>query len=139
MEKTLYKASITSRITGQDPIYNRSEARYYIRGGEAHLMYKLQIAEDETPITESLTVRFEGEEILWAEVKRPSGFLLRFQEKEAYTMVYPTPAGDMDVKIETTLLKGTVKEDLLKLDIGYQLVLGNDPQGSTRITYTVTK
>lgn len=105
--------------------------------GEARLMYKQVLMEGEAPVPETLKVTIDEKgRPLMAQIHRSgSDFLLQFEKGETWETFLATPAGNLQVGIRTTKLQGLLTEGHIDLEIAYEMILGGDSQGVTRVRY----
>ena len=103
------------------------------------LYYKQCLSEDPADaVKEVLGLKLgDNEEVMEASMKRPEhGTELMFVPGESRSTMFPTPAGDIEAKIVTTIVTGSRLDDGAKVYLEYEFFLQNELQGKRKMQIT---
>ncbi len=121
---------------GGEIIRTSVQARATFTPNHARWIYTEKLSEDEAPVAETLEAELDEEgRVIRAHMKRVGGFTLHFEEGREWKSEMRTPAGRLEVQIQTTRLTGRANKNTIDLSIAYRLFLGGEESGSVEIRY----
>ena len=135
MERERQTLHIESHAGGE-VIRTSVQARATFTPNHVRWIYTEKLSEDEAPVAETLEAELDEEgRVLRAHMKRVGGFTLHFEEGREWRSEMRTPAGRLEVQIQTTRLTGRANKNRIDLSIAYRLFLGGEESGSVEIRY----
>ena len=121
---------------GGEIIRTSVQARATFTPNHARWIYTEKLSEDEAPVAETLETELDEEgRVIRAHMKRVGGFTLHFEEGREWNSEMRTPAGRLEVQIQTTRLTGRANNNRIDLSIAYRLFLGGEESGKVEIRY----